>query len=151
MWHWDGAIVPRYDRLEDIPIGDDPATEGVGGVEHDITYIPGTRRAESAHIAIIQDSGERMDIDLEPLICFRMKGIGYSHPEWGHGMWKGDLAIGGEMWKVADLDPLAFENQHLQQVVRATMGDKQGIGVLEQICFGPHARYGFQDILDGAR
>ena len=64
--------------------------------------------------------GTREDVDLEPLICFRMKGIGYMHPEWGHGMWKGELAIGGESWKVDDLDPMAFENQHLQQVVRAT-------------------------------
>lgn len=151
MWHWDGAIVPRYDRLEDIPAGDDPNTEQVGGVEHDLTYIPGTRRASHAEIAIIRDSGERMEIELEPLICFRMKGIGYSHPEWGHGMWKGELAMAGEWWKVDDLDPLAYENQHLQQVVRATMGDQRGIGVLEQICFGPHTRYGFSDVLDGAR
>jgi len=49
-----------------------------------------------------------------------------------------------------DLDPMAFENQHLQQVVRATSGDQVGIGVLEQIAFGPHARYGFTELLDPA-
>jgi hypothetical protein len=46
---------------------------------------------------------------------------------------------------------MAIENQHIQQVVRATSGDRQGIGVLEQICFGPHARYGFTELLDPAR
>jgi len=108
------------------------------------------RRARAARITLIRRTGEREEIDLEPLICFRMKGIGYSHPEWGHGMWKGELAYAGESWKVADLDPMAYENQHLQQVVRATCGDQVGIGVLEQIAFGPHARYGFKELLDPA-
>ena len=49
-----------------------------------------------------------------------------------------------------ELDPLAFDNQHIQQVMRARMGDEEGIGVLEQICFGPHATYGFKEVLDGA-
>ena len=79
-----------------------------------------------------------------------MKGIGYMHPEWGHGMWKGELAIGRESWKADDLDPMAFENQHIQQVVRARCGDEQGIGVLEQYSFGPHAPCGFTDFNDGA-
>ena len=93
----------------------------------------------------------RHDIRLEPLICFRMKGIGYTHPVWGHGFWKGELAIGGESWKCADLDEMAVDNQHVQQVVRARMGDEVGVGVLEQIAFGPHARYGFKEFLDPAR
>ena len=79
-----------------------------------------------------------------------MKGIGYSHPEWGHGRWKGELAIGGEHWKCAELDEMAFENQHIQQVVRARCGDEQGIGALEQIHLGAHARYGFKEFLDPA-
>jgi hypothetical protein len=150
MWHKDGAILPVYDRPDDIPGSDDPATEVLAGVAHDLDYIPGTRRARAARITLIRRTGEREEIDLEPLICFRMKGIGYSHPEWGHGMWKGELAIGGESWKVDDLDPMAMENQHLQQVVRATSGDRVGVGVLEQICVGPHARYGFKEFLDPA-
>ena len=95
-------------------------------------------------------AGERLEISLEPLICCRFKGMGYSHPEWGHGFWKGELAVGGESWKCDDLDPMALENQHLQQVVRARMGDEVGVGVLEQICLGPHATYGFKEFLDGA-
>ena len=80
-----------------------------------------------------------------------MKGIGYIHPVWGHGFWKGELAIGGESWKCADLDEMAVDNQHVQQVVRARMGDEVGVGVLEQIAFGPYARYGFKEFLDPAR
>ena len=119
-------------------------------LEHRVTFEKGTRRAESARIALALASGERLEIDLEPLLCFRMKGIGYSHPEWGHGRWKGELAVGGESWKVSDLDPMALENQHIQQVVRARSGGRTGVGVLEQLCFGPHAGYGFKEFLDGA-
>ena len=35
--------------------------------------------------------------------------------------------------------------------IKYTCGGEQGIGVLEQICFGPHARYGFKEVLDPAR
>ncbi len=151
-FHWDGAIAPVYDRSpDDIPGAIDDATELLGAVDHEISYIPGTRRAGAAKIGLVRKNGEREEITLEPLTCFRMKGIGYMHPEWGHGQWKGELAIGGESWKTADLDPMAFENQHLQQVMRATSSNgEEGIGVLEQIAFGPHARYGFKDILDPA-
>ena len=81
-----------------------------------------------------------------------MKGIGYTHPEWGHGHWKGELAIGGEMWKCDELDPMGIDNQHIQQVMRATSADGEtGVGVMEQFALGPHARYGFKDFLDPAK
>ena len=65
-------------------------------------------------------------MQLEPLLRFQMKGIGYTHPEWGHGAWKGELAVAGESWKSDELDPLAPENLHIQQVVRARMGERDG-------------------------
>ena len=133
----------------------DPGIERMASVEHRLEFVPGTRRARSAEISLIPRSGERIEISLEPLLCFQMKGIGYTHPEWGHGRWKGELAIGGESWKSAGLDPMAFENLHVQQVVRARMrgplGEDEGVGVLEQICIGPHAVYGFKEFLDGAQ
>ncbi len=150
MWHKDGAILPVYDDVDDIPGTEEPDKHAMAALEHDIAYLPGTRRAGAADIALIEKNGKRHEIQLEPLICFRMKGIGYMHPEWGHGHWKGEVAYAGESWKVDDLEPMAFENQHLQQVVRARMDGQEGVGVLEQLCFGPHARYGFKEVLDPA-
>ena len=151
MWHSDGAFVPAYDSPDDIPGAEDPGIVRMATVEHVIDYVPGTRRAGHAQIALVEKNGKRTEIDLEPLLCFRMKGIGYMHPEWGHGIWKGELEMAGESWRCDDLDPLAFENQHLQQVMRATCDGEQGVGVLEQICFGRHARYGFSQLLDPAK
>ena len=83
-----------------------------------------------------------------------MKGIGYAHPEWGHGRWKGELALGGESWKIEDCDNMELPNQHIQQVVRARLatadGVEEGIGVMEQIHMGPSTRYGFKEFLDPA-
>lgn len=45
---------------------------------------------------------------------------------------------------------MAFDTQHVQQVVMARLGNEKGIGVLEQFCLGPHARYGFKEVLDPA-
>jgi hypothetical protein len=81
-----------------------------------------------------------------------MRGLGYLHPEFGHGQWKGDLAIHADRWKVDDsagVDP--FRNLHVQQIVRATMGERVGVGVFEQLALGPHEPSGFTELLDGAR
>lgn len=149
-WHQDGAIVPVYESPHDIPGVEDPGIKRMASVSHRTTNEKGTRRARSAEIALTEASGERHVIELEPLLCFRMKGIGYSHPQWGHGRWKGELAIGGESWKTAELNELALENLHIQQVVRARMDGREGIGALEQIAIGPHATSGFKEFMDGA-
>jgi hypothetical protein len=143
--------VPTYENPKDIPGVEDPRTLPLAGVAHDIEYIPGTRRARRATITKTELDGKVNEIDLEAVLCFRMKGIGYSHPTWGHGLWKGELATCGEKWKIDDVDPMALENQHIQQVVMARCNGVQGAGVLEQICIGPHRRYGFQALLDPAK
>ena len=150
-WHWDGMLVPTYDSPDAIPGVEDPAMAPLAGVEEQLVYLPGTRRARSATISLLERGGARQDIALEPLLCFRMKGIGYGHPEWGHGKWKGELAFAAESWKVDDADETALENQHIQQVVRARCGDRTGVGVLEQIALGPNHKYGFSEFLDMAR
>jgi hypothetical protein len=149
-WHQDAAIVPAYDTPAEIPGVMDDDIRYWSRAEGKVTYVPGSRRAASADIALISSSGERRDIELEALLCFRMRGIGYMHPEWGHGLWKGDLAIGGESWRCDDVDPLAMENLHIQQVVRARSEGREGVGVLEQLCIGTHEPSGFTEFLDGA-
>ena len=46
-------------------------------------------------------------IAFEPLLTFYMKGIGYTHPEWGHAYWKGELATGHESFDPASARPVA--------------------------------------------
>ena len=149
-WHQDGAILPAYEDPAAIPGVEDPGTKKMAAVAHDIAYVQGTRRAAAAKVTLVERSGERHTMELEPIMCFRMKGIGYTHPEWNHGRWKGELEIAGESWKTEDINELALDSVHIQQLVRARMDGQEGIGALEQMCIGPHAPSGFTSFLDGA-
>ncbi len=151
QWHADQVITPVYAEQSQIPVGTDPAVAlWKGRVEHKFDYQPGTRRAETATITMNNVTGESLEICLQPQVLFRMKGIGYQHPIWGHGFWKGELAIGSESWSNDELDPLTWDNLHIQQLVIARCGDEVGYGVLEQMHIGPYQPYGFKEWFDGA-
>jgi hypothetical protein len=147
----EGLVAPLYSSEAAIPPGsEDGLCRRMATARHTVDYVPGTRLARAARITLIDHDGAARDIALEPLLRFQMKGLGYGHPVWGQGMWKGELEIGGESFDPLALDPLAPENLHVQQVVRATDGTRMGAGVLEQVCFGPYAPAGFKAFLDGA-
>lgn len=142
---------PTFASEAEVPDAPEGLDTRMAATAHRVSYHPGTRLASSAEIDLVPADGPVRTISLEPTLCFRMKGIGYGHPTWGHGHWKGELAIHGESWDPADLDPMAPDNLHVQQVVRASDGTRSGVGVLEQIAVGPYAPAGFTDLLDGAR
>jgi len=146
-----GATLPRYAGPGDIPGNDDPGIRHFDDVKHRIRWRSGTRLAEGVEVSMQGDGGEPCAISLrDPLITFHMSGIGYEHAEWQHGCYKGELVIGGESWVTAERDPLQRDTFHTQQVFRATMGDREGVGMLETAVIGPYAPAGFRDTLDGA-
>ena len=147
----EGIVAPLYPTTSAIPGVEDGRDQRMATARHRVTYVPGTRLAESAEIDLVDHDGDVRTIALDPILRFQMKGLGYGHPVWGQGMWKGDLEIGGESFDPRQLDLLAPENLHVQQVVRATDGTRTGVGVLEQVCFGPYAPAGFTSFLDGAK
>ena len=147
----EGIVAPLYKSEADVPGVEDGRDQRMATARHRVTYVPGTRLASSAEIDLVDHDGQTRTIELEPVLKFQMKGLGYTHPEWGQGMWKGELEIGGESFDPRQVDPLQPENIHVQQVVRANDGARQGIGVLEQICIGPYAPSGFADYFDGAK
>jgi hypothetical protein len=63
---------------------------------------------------------------------------------------EGELVTDSESWKTDEQDPLAYENIHVHQVRRMTMGDKLGTGVLERTVYGSHKPSGFKRFFDGA-
>lgn len=157
QWHTDQGFLPVYPFQDEIPGTVDPAaTMWQGIINYEVGLEPGTRRATGGTYVMNHRNGESMQIDLELTgLIHHMKGLGYQHPEWSHGKWHGELRIGSENWTTADLDPLALENIHFQQVVKATRtlpsGEREvGHGVLEQMHIGPHATLGFKEWFDGA-
>jgi hypothetical protein len=144
----EGLEAPLFAAEGDVP--DDHIDTRMATAAHRVTYHPGTRLAARAEIDLVRIDGSVRTITLEPELRFQMKGLGYGHPRWKQGAWQGELEIGGETFDPADLDLLAPENIHVQQVVRASDGEREGIGVLEQVVFGPHAPSGLTGLLDGA-
>lgn len=145
----EGLEAALYDTESSIPDSLDDAATRMATAAHRVMYHPGTRLAASAEIDLVRLGGAVRTVALEPGLRFQMKGLGYGHPVWRQGAWRGELEFGGESFDPAVLDLLAPENLHVQQVVTATDGDRTGIGVLEQIAIGPYAPAGWVDLFDG--
>lgn len=137
-------------------VGDGPTWNAPDAVQHarrvdvDIRWTPGTRRAAAASLRFDVPGGGEIVAELTPAFPFLLRGLGYTHPEWPHGAWHGEAAVGGEMLTLADLDPLDVPNIHVHQPCTVTVGDEEGVGVLEQLHFGPHEPSGLTGFLDGA-
>jgi len=145
----EGIVAPLYASEEEAPV-EDGRDQRMATARHRVKYHRGTRLARAAEIDLVDHDGAVRTIALDPILKFQMKGLGYGHPEWGQGVWKGEMATGHESFDPRQLNPLEPWHLHTQQVVRATDGSRQGIGVLEQIVVGPYAPAGFTGMLDGA-
>lgn len=115
-----------------------------------VEWLPGRRHARSARM----EAGGHV-ITWEPIRTFHMKGVGYGHPDWAHGLHQGPLKVAREDFATETLDPLLVPNLHVQAICRARHEGhglaSEGLGVLEQLVIGPHAPSGFEGLLDGAR
>lgn len=150
-WHAFGSVLPAL--APDAPAGTPlpGAPVEAASVAHAIEWEPGTRRARRARIDLVTPDGVTRSIALEPLLTFQMLGLGYLHPTWGHGLWKGEEALEAERWRLDDCAPMDPRHLHVQQLCRATLDGESGVGVLEQLVIGPHGPSGFQGLLDPAR
>jgi hypothetical protein len=144
------AIVPAYAAPEAVPSGEEPGHREMATARHRIEWERGTRRPHRTRLELVERDGAQHVITLEPITRCQLLGLGYHHPEWGHGVWKGEEATGAESWTLAALDPLDFRHIHLHTICRARMGDRVGVGTLETLVFGRHAPSGFREFLDGA-
>lgn len=143
------ASVPLLAGPDAPTWGPDLGIEDLPGGAYALEWVQGLRRVRRASVTLPEATGD-LTIDLEPLVTFRMRGIGYTNPEWGHGVWKGELVVGGEVNTCAELDTADPSNIHVETVVRATRSDgRVGIGILEQLAFGDHAPTGLRGLCDG--
>jgi len=150
-WRADGHVLPVTEPVPPSLAAGDP---GVARLEPDgarLTFHRGSRWVREVSLDTRDASGELSTLELEPMLRFDMVGIGYQHPKWGHGVWQSECALGRDDWRLDEVAPLDPTHQHVHHLVRARMGDAVGVGIFEQIIFGPHTQWGFQEVLDGAR
>lgn len=141
-WHESGALLLGPDTIKHAH-----------SVSYDYTWEPGTRRATRFDLTYTF-SDSKATMSFEPILHFQMLGLGYLSPEWGHGVWKGDLAIGGERFAIPVNDPMAMTHLHTQTLCKVSYNDgsetiNNGIGVLETLVLGAHDPSGFVGIDDG--
>ena len=119
----------------------------------DVEWEPGTRRVAKAVLHVSDHQGRDHTVTYEPLSVFQMKGIGYGHTSWAHGVFKGGYAIEREDFEPPNMAWNELDNLHIQAIVKAThVGPggqgSEGIGILEQLCLGPHGPSGWKDVMD---
>jgi hypothetical protein len=141
-WHAAGMIVPARDT------GAAETVQQMRSVSYQLTMQPGTRHAAAAAITLHPRSGPDRHITFKPLYNFYMLGLGYGHPQWGHGMFVGENAVVGESWLLSEIDPSVPYHLHIQAICEATFETRRGIGVLEQLILGPHKPTGFKELFD---
>ena len=112
----------------------------------DVSMIPGTRHAQGGKLVIPMKQGSA-SVQFQPFLTFLMRGIGYGHPEWRHGGYKGDLAVEREDIDLGKVHMGSPENWHIQALSRVTLtlpGEEPqtGMGVFEQLIAGPYRPYG---------
>ena len=141
-WLEQALVVPLLEA------GGEP--EHLARSEYEIEWMPGRREMASARVTLNRKDGTSLPtIEFERLYTFRMRGIGYMHPQFPHGANHGELEVGGESIALDDFVPTDPSSIHIQTLCKVRMGDKEGVGVLEQLAFGPHAPTGLTGITDG--
>ncbi len=132
------------------------APDGGGAATHFET-LAATMKAELADGTrwpvdgrIEMDTPEGPDvIRLDPVGRFQMRGIGYTSPKWGHGLWHGPLAVEREDIVLAECDPARMDHFHVQLPCRAfSERYGEGFGVFEQLILGPYAPLGLTGFAD---
>jgi hypothetical protein len=131
---------------------DSGAETKLGSPSYAMPYRPGTRRAASATLTGNSANGP-VTVRLTPGAEFHMHGIGYGHPSFGHGGWRGALDVQTERFDAANADTASPLNAHLQALVAAELtlpsgAVHQGRGVLEQLFIGTHAPSNFRELFD---
>lgn len=144
-WHELGTVLPTLDSAS-------PQSEPMPAkVAYALRFVPGTRWISWARLSFTHPDSETQSIvELEPQKRFLMAGLGYGHPQWGHGRYQGVDVTDGELWDIGAADPTAPMYLHVQNLCRVCCGNETGVGVLEQLILGPHQPTGFRQLLDVA-
>ena len=128
--------------------------EAMRHVDYRLSWRPGTRSYERFELELVPWEGEPTTLTFEPLYDFHMAGLGYTHPEWAHGCWKGESVVGGDRWDLPVDDPVAPDRVHVQTISRVTatggIGGRVGLGVLEQLAIGRHTPTALEGFYTGA-
>jgi hypothetical protein len=127
------------------------SSEKLYDLKKEISYKEGTRRISKAEFSAFKGDGTEVVWTLNPKYHIYMCGLGYMHPEWGHGQFQGQNQSRYDFYDLSE-DPHDPPFLHIQAICDFEMKENEvvmkGIGALEQLLIGPHSPSGFKDLLD---
>lgn len=134
-----------------IVVRDGEAPERLREARIEPVLAPGTRWPSAGVITARDKAGGEYRVELSSHRRFYLYGLGYTHPEWGHGFNKGPLAVGYDECEVDEVTAYAPPHIHAQAfaTMKMTTPDAkvlEGIGAFESFGMGPHARLGFTEL-----
>ncbi len=130
------------------PQNHDAAAIQHGTHTYDIGWRPNTRHADSFNMQLLLRV-RTINIELEAQTTFYMQGIGYTHPTWGHGYFKGPNEQTHDSLVLAEVDETDPTFQHVQILCNARRDDGvTGRGILEMLISGPHDPSGLATYTD---
>ena len=142
-WHDSGALLEGKDTVIHAH-----------HVAYECQWQPGTRHMERFSLHYEFDKFTAT-LNFTPRVHFQMSGLGYLHPEWGHGMWKGEIAITRDEYSLPVTNPMNMAFIHVQSLsdVECVFSDgrdtQRGTGVLETLVLGAYSPAGFSGLSDG--
>ena len=134
-----------------LQMSSEQQTEVLGTPQKIITYEKNSRRVLKAEFYSQKVDGNEVRVIIEPKYRMFMCGLGYMHPEWGHGMYRGDNESMYDSYDLSE-DPHDPPFLHVQAISDFTVSmngqTSKGIGVLEELLIGKHKPSGFEGLLD---
>lgn len=128
--------------------------EEMADCKSSVTFEANSRRAKSVKLTLTDRNQKNLEIDLVPFSTFLMKGIGYGHPKYRHGLYHGEeLVVNSETFIHDKEDWRNPENLHIQALSKAILTDSdgqrhEGIGTTEQCFLGPHEPSNWRGMVD---
>jgi len=147
-WHESGAVAPlstdNDTRLDARNI------DRITRVDADIEWQPGTRWPAHVVTRLHRWRADPIEIRHRPVAQMQMSGLGYLHPEWGHGMWRAELDECRDTIDLSAVRPDDPAMLHTQMVCVADSDGHRGTSIVETLAIGPHPPSGLNGIIDGA-
>jgi hypothetical protein len=113
------------------------------GIEHDIDFVPGTRRIATLRLTMHDDDHRPLAVEGRPFgASYLSLGTGYGNErDWRHGMYQGALEVQHRSFDLGDADVDRATYGLIDNVARFAFEGEEGCGLLENAVLGPNDRY----------
>jgi hypothetical protein len=133
----------RWHEVGVIARTGDAQPETMRAVDYRVEWRPGTRWAQRFEYDLVDWQGAVHTVQLQPRYEFHMSGLGYGHPDFSHGTWKGEAIVAAERMALPVATPCSRQHIHVQALCDATYiapdgSIEHGMGILEQLAVGNH-------------